>query len=73
MFLVWGGLDARALFEGAVYPLSHHLALKRRLVSSKAQSMIGHRASVQSEVSGAVSLFRLNRKFSVRLMLVKVP
>ena len=70
---MWGGLDARALFEGAAYPLSHHLDLKRWLVSSKAQSMIGHRASVQSEVAGAVSLFRLNREFSVRLMLVKVP
>ena len=35
--------------------------------------MIGHRASVQSEVAGAVSLFSLNRKFSVRLVLVKVP
>jgi len=62
VFLVWGGLDARALFEGAVYSNSHHLALKRRLVSCKAQSMIGHRASVQSAVAGAVSLFRLNRK-----------
>ena len=70
MFLVWGGLDARAHFDGAVYPNSHHLALRMRLVSSKAQSMIGHRASVQSEVAGAVPLFRLNRK---RLMLAKVP
>ena len=65
MFLVWGGLDALK-----VSPLSHHLALRMRLVSSKAQSMIGHRASVQSEVAGAVPLFRLNRK---RLMLAKVP
>jgi len=56
---VWGGLDARALFEGAVYPLSHHLALKRWLVSSKAQSMIGHRASVQSAVDRASSFKRV--------------
>jgi len=70
VFLVWGCLDARAHFDGAVYPNSHHLALRMRLVSSKAQSMIGHRASVQSEVAGAVPLFRLNRK---RLMLAKVP
>ena len=35
LFLVWGGLDARALFLGAVYPNSHHLALKRSLSPAK--------------------------------------
>ena len=59
MFLVWGGLDARAHFDGAVYPNSHHLALRMRLVSSKAQSMIGHRASVQSAVDRASSFKRV--------------
>ena len=55
----FGPLDARALFLGAVYPNSHHLALKLWLVSSKAQSMIGHRASVQSAVDGASSFKRV--------------
>jgi len=35
LFLAWKGLNARALFLGAVYPNSHHLALKRSLSPAK--------------------------------------
>ena len=48
-----GGFGCACPVRRAVYPITY-IALKRRLVSSKAQSMIGHRAIVQSAVDGTL-------------------